>query len=82
MPMEQRFKGKRLDALLAEVCWWSHKISEYEGDHADISEGNSEEDMPLSHVSSSEDTNSEDEAQPPTKKTKPSTSQASMEIDE
>ncbi|XP_054734570.1 uncharacterized protein LOC129242035 [Anastrepha obliqua] len=30
MPMEKRYKGKRLDALLAEVCWWSHKVSQYE----------------------------------------------------
>lgn len=30
MPMEKRFKGKNLDALLAEVCWWSHKITLYD----------------------------------------------------
>lgn len=23
MPMESRYKGKRLDSMLAEVCWWS-----------------------------------------------------------
>lgn len=27
MPMEERFKGKRLDAMIAEVCWWSVKKS-------------------------------------------------------
>lgn len=30
MPMEKRFKGKKLDAMLAEVCWWSQQISSYE----------------------------------------------------
>lgn len=30
MPMESRYKGKKLDAMLAEVCWWSQKICQYD----------------------------------------------------
>lgn len=32
-PMETRYKGKKLDALLAEVCWWSSKISQFEDEY-------------------------------------------------
>jgi len=32
MPMEKRFKGKKLDAMLAEVCWWSQKVCQYDNE--------------------------------------------------
>lgn len=28
MPMEIRYRGKKLNALLADICWWSHKIND------------------------------------------------------
>lgn len=30
LPWEKRFKGKRVDAMLAEMCWWSQKIAAYQ----------------------------------------------------
>lgn len=36
MPMETRYKGKRLDSLLAEICWWSQKT--YDPDNEDEEE--------------------------------------------
>lgn len=35
MPMEKRYKGKRLDAMLAEVCWCSHKVSLYDDEEVE-----------------------------------------------
>lgn len=32
MPMENRFKGKKLNAMLGEVCWWSRTVQMYEAD--------------------------------------------------
>lgn len=36
MPMETRYKGKRLDSLVAEICWWSQKT--YDPDNEDEEE--------------------------------------------
>lgn len=79
MPMEKRYKGKKLDALLAEVCWWSHKVSQYEDEDAgteiaedDRFEGHTERDMPLNVLSSSDHG-----PEPPMKKPRASTSEAS-----
>lgn len=58
MPMEKRFKGKRLDALLAEVCWWTHKMHQFQNEdpHDTEYEGNTEQDMPLNpHTTCSDD---------------------------
>ena len=33
-PMEKRFKGKHVDALLGEVCWFSSNIFKYENKNA------------------------------------------------
>lgn len=30
IPMEKRFKGGKIDAMLGEVCWSSHKVFSYE----------------------------------------------------
>lgn len=35
MPAERRFKGKRLDAMLAEVCWVTQKVHLYEANEDD-----------------------------------------------
>lgn len=29
MPMERRYKGKKLDAMLGELCWWMQQIYKY-----------------------------------------------------
>lgn len=86
MPMEKRYKGKQLDALLAEVCWWSQKISQHEDEGTEEEdEGHTERDMPLNILSSAssdgDDTDSDDELERPSKRSKPSTSRAAMEID-
>lgn len=49
MPMEKRYRGKKLDALLAEVCWWSQKIFQYESteDPEETEYGDANRDMPL-----------------------------------
>lgn len=81
--METRYKGKKLDALLAEVCWWTSKISEYESAHTEETEGmegiedtegHTEIDMPLNSVS---DADSDDEYVPPTRRMRISDPQAS-----
>lgn len=65
MPMEKRFKGKKLDALLAEICWWSSKIGEYESTvnpyHSTMEE-NLEMDMPLNPLFTDF---SDDDSEPP-----------------
>lgn len=86
MPMEKRYKGKKLDALLAEVCWWSQKLTQHENeDTEEENEGHAERDMPLNILSSEnsdgDDTDSDDEIEPPSMMSKPSTSRAAMEID-
>lgn len=81
MPMEKRYKGKKPDALLAEVCWWSYKISEYEGEGTQAPEdveGPTVGDMPSKILS---DIESDDEPEPQAKKSRPSTSKAPMETD-
>lgn len=30
IPMEKRFKGEKIDAMLGEVCWWSQKSCLYD----------------------------------------------------
>lgn len=30
MPMEKRFKGKGLNAMLGELCWWSKTMHKYQ----------------------------------------------------
>lgn len=83
MPMEIRYKGKKLDALLAEVCWWSHKVSQYEDAGTEVAEddgfeGHAERDMPLNVLSRSDDDDDSDHGpEPPTKNPRASTSQAS-----
>lgn len=32
LPFEQRFKSKRLDSLVADICWWSQVLMEDEED--------------------------------------------------
>ncbi|XP_036340042.1 uncharacterized protein LOC118749355 [Rhagoletis pomonella] len=68
MPMETRYKGKRLDSLVAEICWWSQKT--YDPDNEDEEEeytmGVSSEDEDRS----SSDTDSEQVGEPPRKKVK------------
>ena len=64
--MESRFKGKKLDALLAEVCWWSGKLSEYEGE-------DTEADVPNNPVPSSGSGDNDDgESEPPSRRTRSS----------
>lgn len=30
MPMEVRYRGKKIDAMIADICWWSyHKFEKY-----------------------------------------------------
>lgn len=84
MPMEKRYKGKKLDALLAEVCWWCEKVSQHEHEGTEEeNEGHTESDMPLNILfsvhSDGDDTDSDDEFEP--KRSKPSTSRAAMETD-
>lgn len=71
MPMEKRFKGKKLDALLAEVCWWSSKIMQFENE--------STEDVDDTEICghSDDDADSEHEYEQPTKKIRSSEPQAS-----
>lgn len=65
MPMEKRYKGKNLDALLAEVCWWSHKITLYdvnevfEEERADDG-GQSGSNVPVDTISSESESDSDD----------------------
>ena len=69
MPMEKRFKGKKLDALLGEVCWWIHKLSQFEHEDED-QEGetgaHTEREQRLCILSGSEE--SEDELSQPQKR--------------
>lgn len=91
MPMEERFKGKKLDAMLAEVCWWSSKIMQYEDESTEEEDdteigGPMEKNEPLNIMDSSDDdANSDHEYQQPTKKRRSSEPQAStstrMDID-
>lgn len=80
MPMEKRFKGKKVDALLSEVCWWSHKkalhshqvTESIQGDDTEPG-GNTEAELPM--VVQYEDTDesdieSDDDAGPSAKKQK------------
>lgn len=59
MPFEKRYKGKKLNALLAEVCWWSHKVSQYEDEGIEdvehTYEGHTERDMPLNVLATLDD---------------------------
>lgn len=71
MPMEKRFKGKKLDALLAEVCWWSSKIMQFEN------ESTEDEDDTEICGHSDDDADSEHEYEQPTKKIRSSEPQAS-----
>lgn len=83
MPMEKRYKGKRLDALLAEVCWWSHKVSQYEdkGTEDTRFEGHDERNMPLNVLSTlDEEADSDHQCERPVKKSRRSTS-LSMDAD-
>lgn len=89
MPMERRFKGKKIDAMIAEVCWWSQKISRFEHELTeDDKEGHTEEDIPLftpqtgndaediavAILSSESDDESNESSEPDAKKSRPSTS--------
>lgn len=82
MPMEKRYKGKKLDALVAEVGWWSHKISQYEDeDTEDTGDGgHTERDMPLNLLSTLDDGDSDNE-HVPLKKRSRATSKASTSMD-
>lgn len=83
MPFEKRFKGKKPDALLAEVCWWSHRISQFECEDSEDGEGHTERDMTLNLIPQADsDTDSEDGLEPQSKKSRPSTSTATMETDD
>ena len=81
MPIEKRFKSKKLDALLAEVCWWSSTIMQFEESTEDEDieiGGHSERNTPLNSMCiSDDDTDSDHEYEQPTKKTRSSEPQAS-----
>lgn len=62
IPMDNIIKEKKLDALLGEVCWWSHKMFLYPDHNAlDDGEGHTERDISLNILSHSNDTYSDDE---------------------
>lgn len=65
MPMERRYKGKRLDAMLAEVCWWSRTLcsaGEYkEEDRYESDDGSGDESDEGSQKEASQDEVSQDE---------------------
>lgn len=85
MPVERRFKGKKLDSLLAELCWWSHKMYLY--DHEAIDEAEDEgprKDLPLNPLARDDyddDDNDDEEGEPSAKKPRPSTSAKSTSMD-
>lgn len=85
MPMERRFKGKKLDSLLAEVCWWTQKMSLYDNEKIeDTGEGgHSESDKPLNIYATDDDNsdNNDDEGEPQAKRSRTSTSAASTSMD-
>lgn len=68
MPMEKRFKGKRLDAMLGEVCWWSQKIALHKEGEDDEDDGDDEDGS--SSDSESENREESDDGQPRLKKFK------------
>lgn len=82
MPMEKRYKGKKLDAMLAEVCWWSHRVCLF--DDEDIEDVGCSGSKPCSDsippeleseskgisLSSSGSTESDDDFEPPSKQLK------------
>ena len=71
MPMEKRYKGKQLDAMLAEVCWWSNKVCLFDDDPGDTGcGGHTERDVPLDPLSSSGSAESDHEFNPSPKKSK------------
>lgn len=45
MPMEIRYRGKKLDALLADICWWSHKMSDPDDENGENDDDISDIDM-------------------------------------
>lgn len=65
MPMEKRYKGKKLDALLGEVCWWSQVM--YKHQPGDEEEGETETGEPLNDFS---DSDSDNGTEPPPKKSR------------
>jgi hypothetical protein len=71
IPIERRFKGKKLDALLADVCWLSQKISLYEDTEND-GPGNTEINMPL-HVVSHDEYLDDSDDEPDPKRARAST---------
>ena len=80
MPMEKRFKGKKSDAMLAEVCWWSHKVCQYEDEDTGNGE-HTERDVSMIPLCSSDDTESDDDFEAPPKKSKPQQASTAMIID-
>lgn len=71
MPMEKRFKGKKLDAMLAEVCWWSHKVCLFEDDDMEDPGDTGFRDVPLDPLSSCSSAESDHDLEPPPKIFKP-----------
>lgn len=49
MPMEKRFKGKRIDAMIGDVCWWSTKISLYQAPEDEEEDEEDDEDYEGAH---------------------------------
>lgn len=66
MPIEKRFKGKNIGALLGEVCWWSEKIFKYE--NATTEDENTVTHIPLYEVSSEGEYSDDDELLPEPKR--------------
>lgn len=74
MPMETRFKGKKLDAMLCEVCWWSCQINRFksttnEGEEEEESVDN-EEFLNTSGSSGESNSDDPDKVQQPPKRTR------------
>lgn len=84
MPMEKRYKGKKLDSLLAEVCWWSHKLLIHEQaeeieETEDCKRGRPLNPFARDDQDSDSDSDSDDECEPQRKKLCQASS--SMDID-
>lgn len=56
LPMETRFKGKKIDSMLGEVCWWSHIVYKFKRQHTDT-DGNSNDDEAVYFSDTSDSSN-------------------------
>lgn len=81
MPFESRFKGKKLNSLLAELCWWSQRLLLHEQSD-DTDDGGNKYTLSSPYVIDDEVNDDEDggDGEPLPKRPRGSTSMASTSL--